>query len=123
MDAKPWQIAVVVIGLLGACVLFAWNVFGGRDIRRPDEILLMDVVTGDRYLADVSGKKSVFIPEKHPDTGEYTLIPIDKDESGVWHIRYLELLKEFPPEKLGAVEDVATGVAKPSSASPKRFRR
>ncbi|KAA0214543.1 MAG: hypothetical protein DYG94_10440 [Leptolyngbya sp. PLA3] len=123
MDAKPWQIGVITVGLLGGLGLVGWQLFGGDHVGTLDEVMLMDVSTGDRYVADVSGRKSVFIPEKNPETGEYTLLPIHRGEDGKWRINHLELIKQFPPGQIQAIEDADSGIVKPSGSKPKRFHR
>ncbi|MCL4220083.1 MAG: hypothetical protein KJZ65_01810 [Phycisphaerales bacterium] len=123
MDAKPWQIGVVVVGLLGGLALLGWQLFGGKEIRRPDEILLMDVITGDRFVADVSGHKAVILPERNPDTQQYTLLPLSQDKDGTWRVRRLDQLPpDLKPEQMEAIESLDAGLAKPSSAKPRPLK-
>lgn len=122
MNAKPWQIAVIVIGLLGGSVLFAWNMFGGERIHTKDEVLLMDVISGDRFIADVSGRRGVLIPARNPDTRRFTLLPLVRDDNGQWRVDRLDQLSpEIKPEDMKAVEDPVAGVARPSDAPPRRL--
>ncbi|RMH13962.1 MAG: hypothetical protein D6695_02530 [Planctomycetota bacterium] len=121
-EVKPWQLAVVIIGLLGGLGLLAWNLFGGEKIDTPDELVLMDVITGDRFIADVSGRKGVILPAKNPDTQQYTLLPIAKGEDGTWRVHHLDQIVSLKPEELKAIEDLQTGVARPSEAPPRRLK-
>ena len=124
MDAKPWQIAVIVVGLLGGCALLGWNLFGGKSIGTQDEVLLMDVITGDRFIADTSGRRGVLIPARNPDTQKFTLLPIVKDEKGQWRVDRLDQLPhEITPEQMSAVADASAGLARPSSASPRQLNK
>ncbi|HED52620.1 MAG TPA: hypothetical protein ENJ00_00255 [Phycisphaerales bacterium] len=86
MQAKPWQIAVVVIGLLvgiGGIVL-AIGKDSGPDL--ADKLILVDVTTGDTYTVSLRNR-SVVIPVKSPETGQRTLLPIElDDETESWHI-------------------------------------
>lgn len=119
---KPWQLAVIVIGLVCGLGLVGWQIFGGEKIHTPDRLMLMDVTTGQRYIADVSGHRAIFIPEKNPETSEYTLLPIVKGDDGKWRTRHLEVVKSYAPEALQAFDDIAQGIVSPSSAAPKRLK-
>jgi hypothetical protein len=114
---KPWQMAVIVIGLLGGTGLLAWNVMGGEKVKQIDELVLMDVVTGDRFVADVRGRKGVILPAKHPETQEYTLLPIAKGEDGQWRVQHLREVSFLPRERLTAIADLESGIATPSTSS------
>lgn len=118
---KPWQLAVIIIGLVGGLALAGWQLFGGRKLHTPDTLVLMDVSTGQRYIADVTGHKSIFIPEKNPDTQEYTLLPIVKGEDGKWRTRHIEIVQSYPPEQRQAFENASQGIASPTDAKPKRL--
>jgi len=120
---KPWQLAIIIIGLVGGIGLVVWNVMGKDQIRRPDSILLMDVVTGDRFVADVSGRKSVFIPEKNPETGKYTLVIIHKEDDGSWSARGVETVQDIPLEDFKAISGEKHTIAHPSDTKTKRLRR
>ncbi len=119
---KPWQLAVIVLGLLGGTGLLVWNATGEKRLRKVDELVLMDVVTGDRFVADVRGRRAVILPAKHPETMEYTLLPIAQDDDGKWRIHRLRDIGNIPLERLTAVEDFESGLARPSSAKPKPLR-
>lgn len=123
MEAKPWQIGVIAVGLLGGLGLAGWQLFGSEEIRRPDEILLMDVITGDRFFADVSGRKAIILPERNPDTQQYTLLPLSQDKDGTWRIRRLDQLPpDIKPEQMEAIQSLEGGLARPSSAKPRALR-
>ena len=124
MDSlKPWQLAIIIIGLVGGVGLVVWNVMGSGKIRQPDEILLMDVVTGDRFMADVTGRKSVFIPEKHPETGKYTLVLISKADDGEWVARGVETITDTPPDEFKAISGSENPIAHPSDTRIKPLRK
>ncbi|MEL6330504.1 MAG: hypothetical protein AAFR38_12675 [Planctomycetota bacterium] len=79
---RPANIAKVAFAVvaLGAGVTFVL-VRGERPITQPDEILLIDLTSGDRFRADVSGSRAIILPAKNPETGEYTLVPISRDDT------------------------------------------
>ncbi len=119
---KPWQLAIIVIGLVGGIGLVGWNLLSQRSLNTPDQLILMDVTTGQRYIADVSGRKAIFIPEKNPETLEYTLLPIVKGDDGKWRTRYVDIVRSYPPEVAKAFEDVDQGIVRPSEAKPKPLK-
>jgi hypothetical protein len=63
----------------------------------PDTVTLVDVKSGELFTLDISGRRAAYYPEKHPDTGERSLLPVVKDESGSWLISQ---------HSLAALEDV-----------------
>ncbi len=84
--AKPWQIALIVIGLLagGAGVVFALTSMG--PVETAAQVYVVDVESGQLYRANTVGK-TVLIPMTSPETGENTLYPVVEDEeSGEWRI-------------------------------------
>jgi len=91
MQAKPWQIAVVVIGLLvgiGGIVL-AMGKDSGPDL--ADKMILVDVTTGNTYKISYKNR-SVVLPVRSPETDERTLFPIEyNEEKGGWFMnrRYM----------------------------------
>lgn len=122
MDAKPWQIGVIVVGLLGGCGLLAWNLFGGSKIETIDSLTLVDVMDGSTFVVDLGGRRAVTVPARNPDTGEYTLVPVIKEgESWVVPEYYRPVLKQF--EKTEFIADTSTGVMKPAASSPKQYKR
>ena len=91
MQAKPWQIAVVVVGLLvgiGGIVL-AMGKDSGPDL--ADKMILVDVTTGNTYKISYKNR-SVVLPVRSPETDERTLFPIEyNEEKGGWFMnrRYM----------------------------------
>jgi len=120
---KPWQLVVIAVGLLGGLGLLGWQLFGGKAINPPDSLMLIDVTTGQRFIADIGGKKTVILPEKNPETGEYTLLPISKGDEGKWYVKRLNEVSSIPPENLKGVANMETGLAAPSDASPIRLKK
>jgi len=87
MDSvKPWQIILVIvaIGVLGFSL---WK-YGSKpsvESQLANSLTLVDVQTGQRYIADISGDHTIIIPGRNPDTNEVALIPIfEKD--GNWYL-------------------------------------
>lgn len=87
-DAKPWQIVLIVVGILGAGVSLWWFGLRGSDADRlmSNSIVMVDVETGQLYEFQLKGRRGVMIPERHPDSGKIALLPVEQDGSGNWVI-------------------------------------
>lgn len=85
-NIKPWQIVLFVVaaGVLGFSV---WRYVGSNDVNLPDSILVVDVENGDVYRMSLGKRNGAYFPEKNPETGKNTLMPIvQSDEDGKWYI-------------------------------------
>ncbi|GAB5495373.1 MAG: hypothetical protein Phyf2KO_04530 [Phycisphaerales bacterium] len=92
MQAKPVQIAVIVIGLLVGVVGIVLAVTGGNKVDLADRMIFVDVTSGDFYSVSDRGR-SLLIPYRNPESQERTLFPAEQDEaSGSWKLksRYLD---------------------------------
>jgi len=85
MKAKPWQIALIVIGLAVGLVSAAWFVLGGDEVQLDRRYFLIDVETGDIYDVD-SKKYRLVLPAMHPESGRVVLVGVQKDATGVWFV-------------------------------------
>jgi hypothetical protein len=103
---KPWQLAIIIIGLVGGIGLVGWNLFSGQRIQQADSVVMVDVNTGALFEFSVKGSKSVLIPAKNPETGERTLLPVDKAEGGGWMIaaRYMHAMSRYKPEERTSID-------------------
>jgi len=117
---KPWQLAIIIIGLVGGIGLVGWNLFGGEKIQQADSVVMVDVNSGELFQFSVKGSKSVLIPARHPDTGERTLLPVDKGEDGGWVVaaRYMHVMSRYKPEERTSID--AQGRVKGDSGKIKR---
>ena len=92
---KKWQIAVVALApiVLGVSLYLS---FGRGKVQTSDTVLLVDLLTGERFVFSTSGRQTVIIPAENPDTGEQTLVPVRQDESGEWFAdrRFMSMLTE-----------------------------
>lgn len=79
MQAKPVQIAVIVIGLLVGVVGIVLAVSKGSSPKTAPSVVLLDLATGDIYEASTTNRTLV-MPAKSPDTGERTLMRVHFDE-------------------------------------------
>jgi Flp pilus assembly secretin CpaC len=114
-EAKPWQIGVVVVGLL---VLVGSLVFQcSKDtVQFSSTILLVDVTNGQLFESEYRTDRSFAIPAKNPKTQERTLFPVRKDDaSGGWKLDP-ESLSYILSNKVDAkaLRDKASGKVEPS---------
>lgn len=121
MKPKPWQIAVIVIGLLAAGWLFISTLAGGDDLDIPDYYYLIDVETGTVFKAD----KRVPLDSPNPDTGKKSLVRVGKAEDGTWFVseRDLALLNYVDKDVQVKAIDPKTGELKITPESPKSYPR
>lgn len=124
-QAKPWQIAVVALGLIGGVGGVVYSFRSNPGLNLADSVPMVDVMTGELYDFEVPKKGSLVFPEINPTTGKETLFPIIKDDAGNWKLaeRYaggLKLLKAKPEE---LAVDSATGIVKVKEGKPKRISR
>lgn len=119
---KPWQLILIVlaIAVLGFSV---WKYGGGKspESQLANSMMLVDVQTGQRFIADISGKKSVLLPARNPDTQEVSLIPV-YEEDGSWFLweRYRTAISQITVSP-DAVPDV-NGPVRVTDATPIRLK-
>ena len=85
-NIKPWQIILIVIaiGVLGFSV---WRQVVKGSVNFPDSILVVDVETGGVYEMDLGKRNGAYFPERSPESGRHTLMPVVKsEEDGNWYV-------------------------------------
>ncbi|MEM7628074.1 MAG: hypothetical protein AAF356_01490 [Planctomycetota bacterium] len=94
---KPWQIILMIVALLVLGGSIAWQLSSSDEPEVGGDVLLVDIRSGEVFRANTSGRRAVVIPAKHPDTGERTIYPAERTESGDLRIkaRYLPEVREF----------------------------
>lgn len=108
---KPWQIGLFVIAI-GAVAFGAYSVlFSGR-VRLADELTYVDVQTGDLFYYKI--RKSAVVPGKNPDTGNASLLPCVRTDTGYRISKHYLTSLDIIPVPPDAV-DAATGDVKVSS--------
>lgn len=117
-EARPWQIALIVVGLVA---LVAGVVFQCSRASVPfaDSIILVDVANGDLLEAPFPKGHPVMFPANNPTTKTATLYPAQLKD-GKWFVegRYIPYIpKEPKPAALGAKGEVATTSEKPVKKS------
>lgn len=114
---KPWHFALFGAAFLALAITVYRVAFGDR-LDLTSKIVLVDVVTGDLFEAKVGGRVAAILPEKNPETGQFTLLPVSQSPAGVWTVspRYMGSLS--PTIKPTAVTG-SSGEVKVTSSSPK----
>jgi hypothetical protein len=118
-EAKPWQIAVVVIGLLTLVGMVVWQCRQGT-VELASSITLVDVESGQLIEAPLPKNRAVLFPATNPETKRKTLFPAHQTESGNWEVssRYVPYVKskEVDPKavdlKTGSIANVSGPVRK-----------
>ncbi|MEL7484712.1 MAG: hypothetical protein AAFN41_10185 [Planctomycetota bacterium] len=119
--AKPWQIALIVIGLLAgvAGVVFAFT--RGDSVAMANSTVMVDVTTGNLYRIDLNNR-SITVPMKHGESGERVLLHARKDAaSDKWAIpeRYRPALQQFRDIQTIEIDRESGVIDIPESSSPK----
>lgn len=122
-DAKPWQIILIVVAVVGvgfSVWRFGFASQGDRHLL-ADSIVMIDVNTGELFEFSLRGRRGVMVPASNPQTGLEALLPVFQSETdGGWMVsrRDIDALRDSNIE-FRAV-DRATGRATPASATPLR---
>lgn len=114
--AKPWQIAVIIVGLLGAMVVAFMSTMGGEEQQFADSMTVADVQTGELFTVEF-GKKAIVLPMTRKGQTTATLYPVYQKE-GKWVVeeRYREVnasaFKDSKVYNASSGEIAATGEPK-----------
>ncbi len=124
MKVKPWQIGVIVIGLLGGVGLIVWWIATAGPVRLAHSYTLIDVTTGEIYEVD-STRYHLILPARRPDTGKIALVGVSKDEEGNWFVspRDRGSIKELDPDVEVKAVDAQTGEVLIKSGAVKPYRK
>ncbi len=104
-SVRPWHYILfgAAFVALGVGLYFSMK----KEVDLADRVVLVDVLTGDRYAFDISGRKMVAYPETNPDTGQRTLIGVEEiDGKTVVRDRQRDLLREIMEEYDLSPEDL-----------------
>ena len=124
MKVKPWQMAVIVIGLLVGVGSMIWQMVNSDGVDLKHQYTLIDVESGDLFDVD-STKVRLMLPAKHPETGRVALVRVAKDDKGRWYVipRDMELLTQLDEGVNVKAIDAETGDVLNQAASPKTYVR
>lgn len=120
-NAKPWQIILIVVGLIAAGFVMWRFVFkSGPDL--PNSVTLVDVESGSLFVMGLGGRNKPYYPAPHPDTGRNTLLPVAKQDDGSWRItgHSLPALEDVEGDA-SAVINRSVGAVRVTSESRRRI--
>ena len=108
--AKPWQIVVMIVALLGAMGSIFYSCMGPDRVKQSSNAHMVDIRSGELFEAPYPDKRPVFFPAKNPKTGDMTLYPVAPIE-GKWYLdrRYMNDIKKDDKLKTGLIADGKTG--------------
>lgn len=87
MNVKPWQMIVIVLGLLIGGGLIIYTFATGSSDGLTYSMTLIDAETGDTYTIADYRDTPVILPAARPGTTDkYALIQIEKDDKGKWQV-------------------------------------
>lgn len=113
--AKPWQIAVIAGSVALSAGVIAWTVFGSEAAPTQPDVYLLDVETGDLWVANPR-RQTIVVPARRPGDGPeaertIALVRLDKDEAGKFIVneRDLEMLDWMDKSVQNKFVDPRTG--------------
>lgn len=86
MNFKPWQLAVIVLGLLVGVGSLVYNLAFSGDVDLENRIRMVDVETGELFEFTMSANRTIIVPARRTETKKIALMRIIKDEAGQWHV-------------------------------------
>lgn len=116
MKVKPWQIALIVIGLLVGAGSTIYTLLGSGGPQLADSVLLIDVETGQLYRASTRSK-AIMLPARRPSDGKIALLRVRVDDQGKYYVTDRDLRLIDALDKGIEVKAVATDsgdIAEPS---------
>lgn len=108
-NIKPWQI-VLFVAAIAAVGVGVFMMTRGRGLDLSNAIVMVDVETGELFSFSIDGRRGVGVPNFNPDSGKLSLLPVVRDDSGVWHLgeRSKSILPDLDVEAT-AVVNAETG--------------
>src|ERR1051326_7240070 len=120
MPVKPWQIVVMVVAILGVIGsgIYTCSQMGDQ-VSQAGTVNLVDIKTGDLFVASYPEKKPVSYPAVRPGTKEAVLYPVYQGD-GKWMIsgRFIGDVKKDKNLKPDLIVDGKSGEIKVSAGKP-----
>lgn len=114
--AKPWQIAVIVVGVGTLLFMVTRTLLKGDEVDLINTMTLVDVQTGDLFSVYRPNDRSVPAPATNPDTGTRTLFIVFKEPDG-WKVP--SPINQMLSKDMRAVQDPRTGLVNAKEMKPK----
>ncbi len=103
---KPWQIAIIVLGLIVGIGSVVWQVASGGPPKMATRLTFVDVESGELYLVDRPSDVTLSPPLTNPKTNVRSLYPATKDGDG-WAVAFN--FRDGLKAEMKAVADVRSG--------------
>lgn len=119
---KPWQIVVLVAGVLALAVSLYLSFHGRDEVEFADSMMMVDLETGQLIEAPLPKGRAVLPPAKNPATQRKSFFPV-QSKDGKWFVNslYVRYVKDFVPHPENVLVDPATGEVKVANESPTRL--
>lgn len=122
-QVKPWQVVLIVAAIVAVACSAYFTLGGGSPVKLADEVLLVDITSGQLWAFPTGGHRAIVTPAKSPDTGKTALFRVSKNEAGAWTVSNRDLsalpMVEGEPK---ALMDRKTGQIKVIDETPKRMK-
>jgi hypothetical protein len=120
---KPWQIGVIVVGLLVGTASAVYSFTRAGNVTLPHRSVWVDVETGDLFDVDTS-RSPLLAPAMHPVTRRYSLLRTTKSDSGAVRIadRHMSILDELDKAVKPEAVNLETGEVKLSGKASTEYR-
>lgn len=118
-QAKPWQIAVVAVGLMVLGISLYMSLFRGGGPEFADRVYMVDVTTGKLYQFDrPNDRVMISWPAEDPKTKQRVLYKAMRDDKNNWMVNE-RVLGDLAASKLTLKGvDPKTGILEDQKQSP-----
>lgn len=103
---KPWQLVLLIAAVV---VLFVslWISLSGEKVKSASSFYMIDVMTGEVYKANISGRRSVMVPAKSPETMVRSIVPILQTEEDTWIVeeKFRGLAEQIIADEQGSLAE------------------
>lgn len=119
--AKPWQIILFAVAAIVFAGSMAYSCAGGDDVEQADSATMVDVTTGELFIAPFPERLAIMWPQKNPDTKVEALYSVQPADGG-WFLdtRFLPDIKARTDIKPEAVKDWRTGEMTVKTPTPRK---
>ena len=119
-EAKPWQIAVIVVGLLVLVGMLSMQFLRNDEPQFAKTGMYIDLKTGELVEVEYREDRALTIPAANPPSTEYTLFPVSKRDDGKWSLesKYFDSVDRYKLK--GPYLDMRSGLVTPASGPVKK---
>ena len=119
-EAKPWQIAVIVVGLLVLVGMLSMQFLKNDEPQFAKSRMFIDLKTGELVEVEYREDRALSIPAANPPSTEYTLVPLSKTDDGKWKVdaKFFGTVEQYKLQ--GPHLDMRSGIVTPTSGPVKK---